>query len=980
MGEKTACGKSTQELLLEFQQTGSQAPFEEIARRYAGMVYNVALQVTKDAHDAEDATQATFLTLAVHAKTAGKIRFVGPWLRKVSQRLALDIRRSKKRRTTREQRHALTHASINGNGNGNGHGNGHGPVSRHDLAIANSLQLEELRDILRNELDRLPTKYKMPLILYYFGGLTPEQIGKELNCKTSTLGVRLHRGRKMLADNLSSRGITINSAIAGVMLAALVDTSIRDNLVHACTHAAVRVAGSQFVADATVSAPVMAMVQSVTSTLRLSRLKGLIAAGVLILTTLSGTAAALERWDILHIDTLRKLNPLKLLRPLMERLTRPTFVSLEPTAPAPDMPFSQIAGHGPVATLTGVGWPMTADSSWPAQPQFVTGNAQVGSARLLASQYVPADSLSSVGPIQVSVSAPPAVVPAVTHLAPTYATQQNESAYATTPLAAASNASATAMNATPTVSLAPTVTYNNLVIDRSTGSSAGGDGAPFLITGNMVVHTKKLVVGDSTEGSVIQTNATVHAEESVVIGNRAGSTGTYAMSGQSTLTTPTLIVANVGTGHMLQTGGLVAVKTPEVTGSVIIGNEKGSEGEYVLDGGQLVTDSLIVGRLGVGTLRQSGGNLSFQFAQLGALPGGQGTWTLSDGSVQISDSSDLPKVLPISGRETTTSVIPTSGLPTPTVATPTPTLPIAGNGGSYSGGTPSPMIVVGNGGSGTVILNSNAQPVIHEEEGSRGATILVQPKPGGTGVIRGYGSVLLSGPLSTSGRIIADGLGQPRVLDFSSVSVVTNPIDNPAVGGANGWFTQRGGALKLPKIRVFGPGEYTWGEFVYDTQIDLVNSVRFKLQSQAVGEVDITLLDPLTSVVPTLQANKHAMSLWKLDSTIDIDGIDLMIRYDDAMVSMWRQTESNLGLWSFEDGAWNLLLGETSGIDMSNNLIWAHAGSPEYFAVGLLPDNLASPFTPPPISVLPVTITPEPGSLAGLSLLAGAGLLRRRRR
>ena len=140
MGEIAPCAtmnKGAQELLVEFQTTGREEPFAEIARRYAGMVYNVALQVTHDAHDAEDATQATFLTLAVHARTTGKIRFVGPWLRKVSHRLALDIRRSKKRRVAREERHSQS----NGNGNGNGH---------HDAAPAFSgMQMEELHQILR---------------------------------------------------------------------------------------------------------------------------------------------------------------------------------------------------------------------------------------------------------------------------------------------------------------------------------------------------------------------------------------------------------------------------------------------------------------------------------------------------------------------------------------------------------------------------------------------------------------------------------------------------------------------------------------------------------------------------------------------------------------------------------------------------------------------------------------------------------------
>ena len=57
--------KSAQELLAEFRTTGRQEPFEEIVRRYAAMVFHICFQVLKNRHDAEDATQAVFLTLAV---------------------------------------------------------------------------------------------------------------------------------------------------------------------------------------------------------------------------------------------------------------------------------------------------------------------------------------------------------------------------------------------------------------------------------------------------------------------------------------------------------------------------------------------------------------------------------------------------------------------------------------------------------------------------------------------------------------------------------------------------------------------------------------------------------------------------------------------------------------------------------------------------------------------------------------------------
>ena len=64
-------------------------------RRYSGMVYSVCYQVTRNAHDAEDAAQATFLTLAVQHKSSRSVKYVGPWLQHVAYRTSLDLRRSR---------------------------------------------------------------------------------------------------------------------------------------------------------------------------------------------------------------------------------------------------------------------------------------------------------------------------------------------------------------------------------------------------------------------------------------------------------------------------------------------------------------------------------------------------------------------------------------------------------------------------------------------------------------------------------------------------------------------------------------------------------------------------------------------------------------------------------------------------------------------------------------------------------------------
>src|SRR5205814_2736150 len=96
------------ELLARFAATGQQAPFEEIMRRYGGMVFNLCYEVTGNRHDAEDAVQAAFLSLAVQVRGGQNIQAIGPWLQQVARRLALDLNRSRRRRKKREELHSET--------------------------------------------------------------------------------------------------------------------------------------------------------------------------------------------------------------------------------------------------------------------------------------------------------------------------------------------------------------------------------------------------------------------------------------------------------------------------------------------------------------------------------------------------------------------------------------------------------------------------------------------------------------------------------------------------------------------------------------------------------------------------------------------------------------------------------------------------------------------------------------------------------
>src|SRR5438552_3271201 len=73
---------------------------------------------------------------------------------------------------------------------------------------------------LDEELDRLPPRYREPLVLCYLEGLSREEAAARLGVPAATLKSQLDRGRKKLGDALTRRGV-----VPGAGLLALAVTS-----------------------------------------------------------------------------------------------------------------------------------------------------------------------------------------------------------------------------------------------------------------------------------------------------------------------------------------------------------------------------------------------------------------------------------------------------------------------------------------------------------------------------------------------------------------------------------------------------------------------------------------------------------------------------------------------------------------------------------------------------------------------------------
>ena len=71
----------------------------------------------------------------------------------------------------------------------------------------------DVRQMIREELDRLPSSYRQPLTLCYVDGLTHQQAASRLGWPVGTVKARLVRGRRLMRERLDRRGAGLGSSL-----------------------------------------------------------------------------------------------------------------------------------------------------------------------------------------------------------------------------------------------------------------------------------------------------------------------------------------------------------------------------------------------------------------------------------------------------------------------------------------------------------------------------------------------------------------------------------------------------------------------------------------------------------------------------------------------------------------------------------------------------------------------------------------------
>jgi RNA polymerase sigma-70 factor (ECF subfamily) len=163
----------------------SETAFETLVKRHGPMVLGVCRHVLRRDQDAEDAFQATFLALARKATTIHNRAILGCWLHEVAFRTAIRARERRARSTPPMEIQEVEETRS-------------GPEQ--------SASRNELRLLLRAEVDGLPTKYRLVVLHTYIEGKSNEQVARMFRCPVGTVKGRLSRARDLLRARLTERG------------------------------------------------------------------------------------------------------------------------------------------------------------------------------------------------------------------------------------------------------------------------------------------------------------------------------------------------------------------------------------------------------------------------------------------------------------------------------------------------------------------------------------------------------------------------------------------------------------------------------------------------------------------------------------------------------------------------------------------------------------------------------------------------------
>jgi RNA polymerase sigma-70 factor (ECF subfamily) len=166
------------------------AAVEALVHQHSRMVYRIAYAVLRRHHDAEDATQETFVRVLRYSAKLRDVDDPKTWLARVAWRVAVD--RTKQRGWGREVSIEDPEKPVT-------------EIAATDARADVTLEATQVGSLLEKLIATLPDKLRAPLILSTVEEMSPREVAATLGINEAAVRSRVFRARQILKEKLAQR-------------------------------------------------------------------------------------------------------------------------------------------------------------------------------------------------------------------------------------------------------------------------------------------------------------------------------------------------------------------------------------------------------------------------------------------------------------------------------------------------------------------------------------------------------------------------------------------------------------------------------------------------------------------------------------------------------------------------------------------------------------------------------------------------------
>lgn len=171
--------------------------FEEVYQAYADRVLNLAFRMTGDAEAARDLTQEIFIKVFQHLGSFEHRSHVFTWLYRIAvNHVTNHLKKERRRRWVSFMDWKVSDVFKDDETGASA------DIAALEAPADKKLEADERAKLVWWAVQALPIKYRLPLVLFHYDGMSYKEIADTLAISLSAVETRIHRAKKRLMREL----------------------------------------------------------------------------------------------------------------------------------------------------------------------------------------------------------------------------------------------------------------------------------------------------------------------------------------------------------------------------------------------------------------------------------------------------------------------------------------------------------------------------------------------------------------------------------------------------------------------------------------------------------------------------------------------------------------------------------------------------------------------------------------------------------